>query len=138
MKKRLLIASLAIIALVRCGFGPSTSSETRGDVFASAFAEHRGNFAAEGVGNVSRILPDDNEGSRHQRFIVTLSSGQTILIAHNIDLAPRVEGLVVGDSISFKGEYEWSNKGGVMPWTHRDPAGWHQAGWIRYHGKTYQ
>ncbi|MCJ7592821.1 MAG: DUF3465 domain-containing protein [Woeseiaceae bacterium] len=27
-----------------------------------------------GTGTVSRILPDDNEGSRHQRFILRLGS----------------------------------------------------------------
>ncbi|QOY51204.1 DUF3465 domain-containing protein [Candidatus Sulfurimonas baltica] len=40
-------------------------------------------------GDVIRVLSDDNTGSRHQRFIIRLSSGQTLLIAHNIDLAPK-------------------------------------------------
>ena len=32
-------------------------------------------------GTVCRILDDDNEGRRHQRFLIELKSGQTILIA---------------------------------------------------------
>jgi hypothetical protein len=54
---------------------------------AHAFAEHESDFQVEGAGTVTRLLSDDNGGSRHQRFIVALKTGQTLLIAHNIDLA---------------------------------------------------
>jgi hypothetical protein len=89
-------------------------------------------------GRVSKILSDDNIGSRHQRFILTLSSGRTILVAHNIDIAPRISPLNIGDTISFSGVYEHNSKGGVVHWTHHDPNGRHQAGWLRKNGKTYQ
>ena len=92
----------------------------------------------EGQGTVARILSDDNEGSRHQRFIVRQASGQTILIAHNIDLAPRVSPLNEGDSISFRGEYESNEKGGVVHWTHLDPHGQHPDGWINRDGEIFQ
>ncbi|WP_019605538.1 DUF3465 domain-containing protein [Teredinibacter turnerae] len=91
-----------------------------------------------GEGVVIKILEDVNVGSRHQRFIVRLKSGQMLLIAHNIDLAPRVTGLAEGDEVEFYGEYEWNIKGGVIHWTHRDPRGAHVAGWIRHGGMTYQ
>ena len=85
-----------------------------------------------------RVLPDDNSGSRHQRFILRLDSGQTVLVAHNIDLAPRLDLLKEGDTVSFSGEYEWNEKGGVIHWTHRDPNGNHAAGWLKYNGQIYQ
>ena len=91
-----------------------------------------------GNGRVTRVLSDDNIGSRHQRFILTLPSSQTILIAHNIDIAPRVPSLRVGDTISFNGIYERNSKGGVVHWTHRDPNGRHAAGWLKKNGRTYQ
>lgn len=91
-----------------------------------------------GQGTVTRLLPDDTNGSRHQRFIVRLDSGQTILVAHNIDLAGRIDTLRTGDVVDFYGEYEWSPKGGVVHWTHRDPQGHHPAGWIKHKGQTYQ
>ena len=89
-------------------------------------------------GAVERVLADDNDGSRHQRFIVRLASGQTLLIAHNIDVAPRVAGLARGDTVSFSGIYEPNNKGGVVHWTHHDPSGRHPAGWIEHKGHRYQ
>lgn len=92
----------------------------------------------EGQGVVRRVLADDHDGGRHQRFIVALSSGQTLLIAHNIDLTPRIVGLREGDTVSFSGEYVWNPEGGVIHWTHRDPNKRHPPGWIRHNGELYQ
>ena len=104
----------------------------------SAYENHQSNVQVKGSGTVIRILKDDNKGSRHQKFILQLSSGQTILIAHNIDLAPRINSISNGDEIQFYGEYEWNNKGGVVHWTHRDPNGYHVGGWLKHNGSTYQ
>lgn len=80
---------------------------------------------------IIKLLSDDTVGDRHQRFIVELESGQTLLVAHNIDIAPRVEGLAVGDDVAIYGVYEWNDEGGVIHWTHVDPDGNHPEGWIR-------
>ncbi|HEX8130379.1 MAG TPA: DUF3465 domain-containing protein [Pyrinomonadaceae bacterium] len=108
------------------------------EALARAFEQRTSNIQVEGQGVVRRLLSDDNDGSRHQRFIVALASGQTLLISHNIDLAPRVVGLRTGDVVSFSGEYEWNAQGGVIHWTHRDPGKRHPAGWIKHDGKLYQ
>jgi hypothetical protein len=92
----------------------------------------------ETSGVVERVLADDNDGSRHQRFIVRLASGQTLLIAHNIDIAPRVAGLDRGDTVSFAGIYEPNDKGGVVHWTHHDPSGRRTGGWIEHNAQRYQ
>ena len=84
------------------------------------------------------MLSDDTDGSPHQRFILRLGSGQTVLVAHNIDLAPRIPHLAVGDTIAFAGQYEWNEKGGVIHWTHDDPDGRHPAGWLKRDGEIYQ
>ncbi|HUG72017.1 MAG TPA: DUF3465 domain-containing protein [Steroidobacteraceae bacterium] len=89
-------------------------------------------------GRVQRLLADDREGSPHQRFIIVTDSGHTLLVAHNLDLAPRLDGLAVGDQVRLFGEYEWNDQGGVMHWTHDDPAGRHPAGYIDWNGRRFQ
>ena len=91
-----------------------------------------------GSGTVVRVLADDNDGSRHQRFILALGSERTLLVAHNIDLAPRIPSLSKGDTVSFYGEYEMNPQGGVIHWTHHDPQGRHAAGWLEHEGRRYQ
>jgi hypothetical protein len=143
MKKLLIIAAALGVAWFQFAPQPGTSAspvahEQSSNAIAQAYQQRRSNVQVEGQGEVTRILPDDNNGSRHQRFILRLADGHTVLIAHNIDLAPRVENLNTGDSIAFYGEYEWNEKGGVIHWTHRDPAGRHVNGWLKHQGKTYQ
>ena len=85
---------------------------------------------------VIKVLADDNIGSRHQKFIV--KTGQhTVLIAHNIDLAPRVP-IQTGREVFIRGEYEWNEKGGVVHWTHHDPQNRREGGWIELNGKKYK
>lgn len=107
-------------------------------VIENAYRNHARNLPVMETGTVSKILPDDNKGSRHQRFIVDLQSGHTVLVAHNIDLAPRIGNLRVGDPITFSGQYEWNAQGGVVHWTHHDPDGRHAGGYLLHNGMTYQ
>jgi hypothetical protein len=107
-------------------------------ILAEAYTNHTSNLQVRGQGMVVKLLPDDNDNNRHQRFIIKLSSGQTLLIAHNVDIAPRIESLHVGDIVGFYGEYEWNEFGGVLHWTHRDPDGSHISGWLRHAGRIYQ
>ncbi len=104
----------------------------------AAFDNKRSNIWLAGSGEVINILSDDNKGSRHQRFLVKVNPSQTLLIAHNIDLAERVSNLHAGDMIQFYGEYEWNEKGGVIHWTHHDPANKKSGGWIKHNNITYQ
>ena len=92
----------------------------------------------DGQGTVVQVLPDDTNGDRHQRFIIELSSGQTLLIAHNIDIAPRLPSLAPGAAVKFSGVYEWNAEGGVVHWTHHDPDGQHAPGWLDFEGFRYQ
>jgi hypothetical protein len=103
-----------------------------------AFERGQSNVLVTERGRIVRLLEDDRDGARHQRFIVELDSGITVLIAHNVDLAPRVPDLRVGRLIVFRGEYEWNDRGGVVHWTHHDPEGVHEDGWLEYAGRRYQ
>jgi hypothetical protein len=88
-------------------------------------------------GRVDRLLSDDLERSRHQRFLLRLPSGHSLLIAHNIDIAHRVP-VSPADSVTVRGQYEYNDQGGVIHWTHRDPEGKHPDGWIRFQDREYR
>ncbi|TRX52707.1 DUF3465 domain-containing protein [Thalassomonas sp. M1454] len=103
-----------------------------------AFKKKKSDVQVRAYGSVLKLLSDDNKGSRHQRFLVKLANEQTLLIAHNIDLAPKITALKQGDRIEFYGEYEWNAKGGVVHWTHKDPNNKHKHGWLKHKGKIYQ
>ncbi|TCV86767.1 DUF3465 domain-containing protein [Sulfurirhabdus autotrophica] len=149
--KNILLIALAILAgyTIYSGQHEPTSNGTSPSITAQradqsnaaitkAFANHESNLQVSGQGIVAKLLPDDNSGSRHQKFILKLSTGQSLLVAHNIDLAPKINSLSKGDTVEFYGEYEWNAKGGVLHWTHKDPNGSHVAGWLQHQGQKYQ
>lgn len=143
MKKLLIIGMLLAGGYVTWSqhAGPGTASTPVGQgagLSPAAFVAPQSGEQVRGTGIVTRLLADDRDGSRHQRFILEVGAGRTLLIAHNIDLAPRIAGLKVGDTVEFFGEYEWNDKGGVIHWTHRDPNGRHPDGWLKHRGRTYQ
>ena len=92
------------------------SSVARDQVIARAFVAQRSGVQMASDGVVERLLPDDNAGSRHQRFILRLDSGHHVLVAHNIDRAPRLRALKPGD----------------------DPNGRHSAGWLTHNDQRVQ
>lgn len=92
-----------------------------------------------GCGQVKKVLKDDNDGSRHQKFLITIDGYPqiSVLVAHNIDLAKRVENIQPNTPIRFYGEYIYNDKGGVLHWTHKDPTARHQDGWLEYNEQKY-
>lgn len=117
---------------------PSAPVPSGTEAVVSAFQSKQSDIVVQFTAEVIKTLPDDLKGSRHQKLLLKLSdSNHTVLLAHNIDLAPRVP-VREGDSLLVQGEYEFSQKGGVVHWTHHDPAGRHEPGWIELHGKRYQ
>lgn len=138
LKKWVALAVLALAYAAYSHYAAAPASARADSTIAATAAAQSPSGEISGTGTVVRILPDDTNGHRHQRFILRLASGQTLLVAHNIDLAPRVSPLNVGDTVEYKGEYAWNDKGGVVHWTHRDPAGNHPAGWLKHAGQTFQ
>ena len=144
MKKLALLIVIALSIYVFLDNNPDfipsyTEQNTTGEQsLSSAFENRKSNLQVGGTGIVLRKLADDTSGSHHQKFILKLSSGQTLLISHNIDLAPRINSLHKGDTVNFYGEYEGNSKGGVVHWTHHDPEGNHVNGWLKHNGVTYQ
>ena len=133
-----IVALLAYVLYKQFGTIPQAPSTRQGDAaLVEAFEEQRSGIVFEGEGTVDRTLPDDNQGSRHQKFILRLASGHTLLVSHNIDLAERLP-LERGDRIRFRGQYEWNDRGGVIHWTHHDPQGRRPGGWLELNGRRYR
>ena len=96
MRKLLVLILISFTLMQWSSFADATSLN-------EAYKNQQSNIQVKGSGKVIRILKDDNQGSRHQKFILKLSSGNTVLIAHNIDLAPRINSISNGDTVQFYG-----------------------------------
>ncbi len=134
----LLLLIFAIIGYLQLSFDISNPLINNKSSISQAYSSQKSNVQVQESGKVIKLLKDDLQGSRHQKFIVKLDNGQTILMSHNIDLSPRINNLNVGDTIEFCGEYEYNSKGGVVHWTHKDPRNQHPHGWIKHNGKIYE
>ncbi|NOQ81357.1 MAG: DUF3465 domain-containing protein [Methylophaga sp.] len=135
-----LILAFAILTYFASDYSPdkSTSIPVTQSTLEQAIQQQSSNVQLEVSGIVIKLLADDLEGRRHQKFLIKTANEHTLLIVHNIDLAPRINSLQEGDSLLVFGEYEWNEKGGLIHWTHHDPAGQHVGGWIKHQGQTYQ
>ena len=49
------------------------------DALMEAYRNGESDLIVEGNGKVEKLLPDDLKGSKHQKFILRLASGQSIL-----------------------------------------------------------
>lgn len=110
---------------------------------AALFAAKQSDTWIETQGRVERLLADDREtrdgSDMHQRFLVRTDDGVTVLVAHNLDAARRVPAKV-GDRVALRGEYEWTDKGGTIHFTHapkyattdENKRGWIEHGGVRY------
>ncbi len=122
--------------------GKSTAAVVGDGGIAELFKKQQSDTWVEAEGVIKKILPDDDNdsdgSSKHQRWIVRVPSGIEILIAHAFDVSARVP-VEEGDTIEFRGEYEYTEKGGTVHFTHapkfkrRDPGGW-----IVHNGTKYE
>jgi hypothetical protein len=126
----------AILAtwLVACG----GSAQPDDAAIVSDYQNHRSNVEVTADGTVVRLLPDRTSSTGiHEQFIVKLASGDiTIEVEHNISIAARVP-VALGDHVIVHGEYVWNAQGGLIHFTHHDPRGTHEGGYIQDNGKTY-
>lgn len=102
-----------------------------------AIATHRNAFYVE-AGNlrVTQILPEDNQGLPHQKWVAVTSTGETILVVYNLDMGPRVP-VKVGDHFAVGGQFIWSKRGPLIHWTHDDPRKYRPDGYIYFNGLVY-
>ncbi len=75
----------------------------------------------------------------HEGFLIRLSDRCDLLlrVETNVDLTGPVP-LHTGQDVVVKGEYEFDPMGGVIHWTHHDPRGRHEGGFVQADGRTYE
>lgn len=131
---------LAVALMVTCG-GPATTNTISTDnaAIAADFAAHRSNVEVTAHGTVERLLSDErSDTGTHQRFILRVEgSTHTLLITNNVSIGTRVP-VAVGDDVVVHGEYVWNDQGGLVHFTHHDPALTHEGGWIERQGVRYE
>jgi hypothetical protein len=95
------------------------------------------NAEVKGLAVVKKLLHDDVVAPRHQKFLLELTNGTTILVAHNTDVAPQVP-IQEGDQLVICGSFIYNAKGGLIHWTHHSTSPRHQGGYIDFNGSRYQ
>jgi hypothetical protein len=108
-----------------------------GDQLDELYKQEKNLVWVEGTGKVIKVLTDDTDGAKHQRFTMANDDGHEVMVAHNIDLSPRAP-VKVGDTISYRGEYIWTDRGGKVHFTHKPQYGNFRGGWIEVGGKRYE
>ena len=85
---------------------------------------------------VVRVLPDDAEDVPHQKWIIQAPSGHTLLFTNNLKLCQRLT-IKKGVRVHLGGEFRWTEKGGLIHWTHADPFKIRRDGYVRIENKNY-
>lgn len=45
--------------------------------------------------------------------------------------------VALGDRVALRGMYEYNDLGGLVHWTHADPLGVEEGGWVRHRRRLY-
>lgn len=143
------LAAFTLLRWFRGRSTPTTTStraptSTAPGTIARLFREQRSDTWVETRGVVERLLPDDRDtydgSDTHQRLILRTDDGINILVAHNLCTSDRVPAKP-GDRLTLRGEYEWTEKGGTLHFTHKPKFATRDAtrsGWIEHAGKRYE
>ncbi len=132
----------ARIAVVVAAFGIAACSATQPPndrAVCDAYSAGRSHVEVVADGTVTRILGvAQGRVSPHEGFLFRLASGCSVIVRveANTDFTGSIP-MAPGDRVTVKGEYEYYPLGGVIHWTHRDPRGRHEGGYIETGGKLY-
>jgi Protein of unknown function (DUF3465) len=129
-----LVVAAGVVWLAACG----GSAQPDDAAIITDFHNHQSNLEVTADGTVVRLLADRSSSTgTHEQFIIRLASGDlTVEIEHNISIAKRVP-VKEGDQVIVHGEYVWNAQGGLIHFTHHDPQGTHEGGYIVDGGTTY-
>jgi Protein of unknown function (DUF3465) len=128
----------ALIAAI-CSSGCAATQTPDDPALCAAYVAGRSHVEVVADGRVTRLLGlQAGRVSPHEGFLLRLASGCNLIVRveANTDFTGSFP-LAVGQSVVVKGEYEYYPLGGVIHWTHRDPRGRHEGGYIETGGQVY-
>ncbi len=137
-----LTATLLCAALLAgCVGQPASSPDVENGRVYDAFLSQRSHFEVTASGKVARLLGTRaGRVGRHEGFLVRLEGpaghGLTVKVEDNVDLTGPIP-LAAGDDVVIHGEYIFDRRGGIVHWTHHDPRGRHEPGFVEVHGHRY-
>ncbi|MBC7465045.1 MAG: DUF3465 domain-containing protein [Bdellovibrio sp.] len=85
---------------------------------------------------VIKKLKDDNQGIRHQKWLVQSPAGQIILFVHNLELCQPLD-IEKNDMVQLAGEFKWTDKGALIHWAHFDPKKKRPDGYVEFKRRKY-
>lgn len=136
------LAAIAVLAVLASGAWwwqsrPGYEVESGFAIVEHAFRVRQSGIMTEVTGTVVRILLDDKDDLRNQKFVIRLPNDQSVLVVHDQKAGGRVP-VSVGDTVLVRGEYMWTETGGTFRNTQRDFSPRRLHGWIDHEGDRYQ
>ena len=127
------------LALAACAAASDTSSNA---AVYDAWRFHRSRVEVTASGAVARVLgAREGRSGAHLGFLLHLAGsegrGLTVRVEDNLDLTGPIP-LSEGEFATVRGEYVYDPRGGLIHYTHRDPRGRHDAGYVQAGGRIYQ
>lgn len=129
----------ALCTVTACA--PATNDASNGAVY-DAWRAGRSHVEVTAHGAVARVLGERVGASgTHLGFLLHLSGGAgrglTVRVEDNVDLTGHIA-VNAGDDVTVRGEYIYDSRGGLIHYTHRDPRGRHESGYVRVGDRIYQ
>jgi hypothetical protein len=128
---------MACFTLTSCSLG-GANPDNAGALNAITHGQSGEEVTIEGP--VLRVLAtQDGAQGAHEQFIVAVRANeaeQDVLVADNISIG-RAAPVHQGDDVIVRGELAIDPSGPVIHWTHHDPRGRHQSGFVRLKGVLY-
>lgn len=133
------LAAWAAVVLGGSLAGCAASQTPDDGAVCAAYSAQRSGTEVVADGTISRLFGvRQGRTSPHEGFLMRLNSGCDLVVRVevNTDFTGDVP-LRAGQRVAVKGEYEYYPRGGVIHWTHRDPRGHHENGYIDANGTMY-
>jgi hypothetical protein len=134
-KRRFAIVALTCVSLGAC----ATTQAPDDAAVCAAYSAGRSGVEVVAAGRVTQVFGiRPGRTSPHEGFLVRLNAGCALVVRVevNTDFTGAIP-LASNQQVAVKGEYEYYPRGGVIHWTHHDPRGRHENGFIEAGGRMY-